>query len=121
MELAFSFLFPFCPHYLLLTFLLLALCFPAAWLHSAAARPPPAVGGGEGLPDAQASQDPAGEEAGGRCPGETAARVHRLGFFLTLSISVGHAAALEYSPAARLFTQGNSHSQGIEHRRSSSV
>lgn len=72
MELAFSFLFPFCPHYLLLTSLLLVLCFPSAWLHATAALPPPAVGGGEGLPDAQASQDPEGDEAGGRHPGEAA-------------------------------------------------
>lgn len=72
MELAFSFLFPFCPHYLLLTSLLLVLCFSSAWRHSTAALPPPAVGGGEGLPDAQASQDGEGEEAGGRYQGETA-------------------------------------------------
>lgn len=72
MELAFSFLFPFCPHYLLLTSLLLVLCFSSAWRHSTAALPPPAVGGGKGLPDAQASQDGEGEEAGGRYQGETA-------------------------------------------------
>lgn len=64
-ELAFSFLFPFCPHYLLPTFPWLVLCFSSAWLHSTGAPPPPAGGGGEGLSDAQAFQDREGEEAGG--------------------------------------------------------
>lgn len=63
-ELAFSFLFPFCPHYLLLTFLWLFLCFSSAWLHSTGAPPPPAGGAAERLPDAPAVQDREGEEAG---------------------------------------------------------
>lgn len=63
-ELAFSFLFPFCPHYLLLTVLWLVLCFSSAWLHSTGALPPPAGGGGERFPDAPAIQDREGEEAG---------------------------------------------------------
>lgn len=45
--------------------------FPSAWLHSAGARPHPAGGGGERLPDAQALQDPEGEEAGGCHQGTT--------------------------------------------------
>lgn len=86
MELAFSFLFPFCPHYLLLTSLLLVLCFPPAWRNATAARAPPAGGGGEGLPDAQASQDPEDEEAGGRCQGE-AARAYRHVFALLVFLT----------------------------------
>lgn len=72
-ELAFSFLFPFCPHYLLLTFLWLVLCFSSAWLHSTGALAPPAGGGRGRLPDAQAVQDREGEEAGG-CDQGTAGR-----------------------------------------------
>lgn len=86
MELAFSFLFPFCPRYLLLTSLSLVLRFPSAWRHATAALPPPAVGGGEGLPDAQASEDPEGEEAGGRYQGETA-RAYRHVFTLLLFLT----------------------------------
>lgn len=118
-ELAFSFLFPFCPHYLLLTFLWLVLCFFLAWLHSTGALPPPAGGGGERLPDAQTFQDREGEEAGGCYQGKTGySSTYLLSCCLYLLFvwlcsyfgHVGHAAALEHPPAAKLFTEGDSHS-----------